>query len=99
MDVTLLFVDGCPNWQVTDARLCEALARTGRDDVRVQHRLISTPEQAEDVDFRGSPSVLVDGRDPFATTGAAVGLSCRIYRTEAGPAGAPTVEQLLDVLR
>jgi len=27
-----------------------------------------------------------------------VGLTCRVFRTEAGPAGAPTVEQLLAVL-
>ena len=30
---------------------------------------------------------------------APVGLSCRVYRTEAGLTGVPTVEQLVQVLR
>ena len=99
MDVTLLYFDGCPNWQVADGRLREALTRAGRDDVRVQHRQITTPEQAEAVGFLGSPTVLIGGRDPFADPDTPVGLSCRVYRTEAGLAGAPTVESLLAVLR
>ena len=70
----------------------------GRDDVRVEHRLVSTPEQAEAAGFRGSPTVLVNGRDPFADPDAPAGLSCRVYPTEAGLAGAPTVEQLLEAL-
>lgn len=99
MDVTLLYFDGCPNWQVADERLQEALARAGRDDVRVQRRLVSTREEAEAARFRGSPTVLVDGRDPFADPAAPVGLSCRVYRTADGLAGSPTVDQLLAVLQ
>jgi hypothetical protein len=99
VDVTLLYFDGCPNWQVADGRLREALTRAGRDDVRVQHRQITTPEQAEAAGFLGSPTVLIGGRDPFADPDTPVGLSCRVYRTEAGLAGAPTVESLLAVLR
>ena len=59
----------------------------------------TTPEEAEAVRFRGSPTILVNGQDPFADPDAPVGLSCRVYRTDAGLAGAPTVEQLLTVLR
>jgi hypothetical protein len=50
------------------------------------------------VGFRGSPTVLVDGRDPFADRQAPVGLSCRVYSTPEGLAGAPTVAQLIEVL-
>jgi hypothetical protein len=46
------------------------------------------------VGFHGSPSILVDGIDVFAGPDAGVGLSCRVYRTPDGPAGAPTIEQL-----
>lgn len=98
VDVTLLFFDGCPNWRATDERIREALARTGRDDVRVQHRLLTAAEQAEVAGFRGSPTVLIDGRDPFGGPDAPAGQSCRVFRTEAGLTGAPTVEQLLAVL-
>ena len=99
MDVTLLFFDGCPNWQVTDERLQEALTLAGVDDVRVEHRLVETPEQAEAAGFRGSPTVLVNGRDPFADPDAPVGLSCRVYGTATGFTGAPTVEQLVAALQ
>ncbi len=97
MRVELLYFDGCPNWQVADERLAEALTLAGRDDVRVQHRQVTTPEQA--AGFRGSPTVLVNGHDPFADPDAPAGLSCRVFRIPAGLAGAPTVEQLVAVLR
>jgi hypothetical protein len=98
VDVTVLFFDGCPHWKVADERLREALNLAGRSDVRVEHHRVTTAEQAEALRFRGSPTVLVNGHDPFADPDAPVGLSCRVYRTDAGLAGAPTVEQLLTVL-
>lgn len=95
MDVTVLHFDGCPNWELVDQRL-EALA----DELgfAVSHRKVTSPEEAERLGFRGSPTVLVDGRDVFAQGDEPVGLSCRIYQTPQGPAGAPTVEQLREVL-
>jgi hypothetical protein len=98
VDVTLLYFDDCPNWQVADERLRQALALAGRDDVRVERRLVVTSEQAEAAGFRGSPTVLINGRDPFAEPDAPVGLSCRVYGTATGLTGAPTVEQLLAVV-
>ncbi len=98
MDVTLLFFPDCPNWRLADERLREALARAGRDDVRVQHRQVTTVENAE-AGFRGSPTVLIDGLDPFSDPDAPAGLSCRVYGTDEGFVGAPSVEQLLAVLQ
>ena len=98
MKVQLLYFDGCPNWHETDDRLHEALHAVGRDGVAVEHVLVSTPEQAVELSFHGSPSVLVDGVDPFAAPGAPVGLACRLYRTASGLSGAPTVDQLVAVL-
>jgi hypothetical protein len=97
MKLQLLYFDGCPNWHVADDRLQEALKELGRG-VEVEHVLVSTPEEAQTRSFHGSPSVLVDGEDPFAEPGADIGLSCRLYRTPAGLAGAPTVAQLVEVL-
>jgi len=98
MRVQLLHVDGCPSQTVAEGRLREALAVLGHD-VAVEAVLVSTPEEADAWGFHGSPSVLVDGKDPFAEPGAAVGLSCRLYRTPEGLRGSPTVEQLVEVLR
>lgn len=98
MRVELLWFAGCPNWQETHARLREALALTGTDaDVVLVE--VGTPEQARRLRFRGSPTVLVDGHDPFAHDSDAVGLSRRLFRTPDGLRGAPTVGQLLEVLR
>lgn len=97
MRLQLLYFDDCPHWQVADARLREALEALGRT-VEVEKILVTTAEQAERWRFCGSPSILVDGEDPFAQPGMSVGLSCRLYRTPQGAVGSPTVEQLVDVL-
>lgn len=94
-EVTLLYFDGCPSWQTTDQRL-----RTLADerDFTLRHQKVDTPEAAEEWSFRGSPTVLVDGRDVFAVGDEPVGLACRVYQTPDGPAGSPTIEQLREIL-
>ena len=92
MDIALLYFDGCPNWKVVDERLSAIAAE--RADLTVTRHLVETLGEAERVGFHGSPSILVDGVDVFADPEAGVGLSCRVYRTPDGLAGAPTVEQL-----
>lgn len=91
MDVTLLYFDGCPNWQTTDRLLTDLSSQLG---FSVSKRLVTTPEDADRSEFRGSPTVLVDGVDPFADPDAPTGLSCRIYVTPKGPQGSPTIEML-----
>lgn len=91
----MLYFDGCPNWQLTNARLESLASEIGFDFDR---RTVETPEDAERLKFRGSPTVLVDDHDPFASDDEPVGLSCRIYRTENGLEGAPTEGQMREVL-
>jgi len=86
----------CPSWYDADTHL-----RTLQDevpDLRVTRRIVDTPEEAERTRFRGSPSILVDGVDPFAEPDAPIGLSCRMYETPDGPAGSPTLDRLRKVL-
>jgi len=93
MIVELLYFDGCPHWETADATLRQAAAEVG---ATVQHRRI-----VEDGDLRGfggSPTILVDGHDPFPLAGPSEGLSCRLYATPAGPAGSPTLDQLRSAL-
>lgn len=93
--VTLLYFDGCPNWQQTDERLTVLQAEQG---FTLEHRKVDTPEEAARLAFAGSPTVLVDGVDPFATADAPTGLACRVYDTPDGPQGSPTLAQLREVL-
>jgi hypothetical protein len=49
--------------------------------------------------MRGSPTLLVDGADPFAAPGGGPAVACRLYRGEDGRLdGSPTVEALRRVL-
>lgn len=96
MDVQLLYSDGCPNWRETDRRLREAIA-IAAVDVRLDYVNVTTSEDAERLRFRGSPTVLIDGQDPFADDETPVGLSCRVYQTRDGLRGAPMLEQLLRI--
>ena len=95
MNVTLLYFDGCPNWQRTDANLTTLADEIGFELERHQ---VETDEDAQRLRFRGSPTVLIDGADVFALGDEPIGLSCRMYQTDHGLAGAPTVQQLRDVL-
>lgn len=97
MRAQLLYFDGCPNWQETDQRLRQALAAAGLD-VTPEYVKVDTPEDAERLRFRGSPTVLIDGADPFADAAAPVGLACRVFQTPDGARGAPTIAQLVAVL-
>jgi len=98
VEVELLYFDGCPNWNLADERLRQALTAARRDTITVRHRRVETIEQAEEVGFTGSPTVRIDGHDPFAVGGEQVGLACRVYTTPEGLRGSPTVEQFVEVL-
>ena len=99
MKISLLYFDDCPNWQIADARLTEALSLVGNPDQIVERVLVTTDEEAQAAHFLGSPTILIDGVDPFAGSAASsFGLTCRVYRTEKGLAGSPTVDELVAVL-
>ncbi len=97
MKVTLQYFDGCPNWKETEAHI-ETLRWEGFD-LNIHRQLIDSPDTAEELGFRGSPSVLIDGVDPFSNPDAPVGLACRVYVTESGYAGSPSLYQLRTAIR
>ena len=90
MNLELLYFDDCPNWKVAAERLDDVAVGRG---LTVDRRLVTTHEEAEAVGFRGSPTILVNGEDPFAAGDEPFGLACRVYQTPDGPAGSPTTEQ------
>jgi len=98
MRVQLLYFDGCPHWTVMEEHLREALDLSGIPQ-SIEHCLVETVEEASEYRFAGSPSILLNGRDPFAKSPSEVGLTCRMYSTPDGAAGAPTVEQLTAAIR
>jgi len=93
-EVVFQYFSGCPNWKTTHERLEEAI---GDRSMSIEMQLVESPEEAAAVDFRGSPTVLINGVDPFANpdTPAAGTLACRVYQSEDG---SPTVDQLREAL-
>ena len=92
--VTLRYFDGCPSWRVARERLEAILREDAPFDVEPRLERVETTEDAERLRFVSSPTILINGADPFAVGGERVGLACRVYRTPDGFAGSPTTEQL-----
>jgi Alkylmercury lyase len=61
--------------------------------------VISDDGEAARLGLHGSPTLLIDGVDPFAEPGQPPTLSCRLYRDERGElSGAPSVGQLREAI-
>lgn len=98
VNVELLVVPNCPNEARAADALREAATHAGIVDLGVTVTVIDSDEDAQRRRFVGSPTFLINGTDPFAVAGAPSGLTCRVYRTAAGPSGLPEIEQLRDAL-
>jgi hypothetical protein len=98
MEITLLHIEECPNWEEAGERLENALATTGHGGEQVDFVLLNTPEEASRYPFAGSPTILIDGTDLFPGAETTSSLACRVYRTGARLAGSPTQEQLVEAL-
>lgn len=97
MDIEILYVPDCPNLDRAVVRVLEALDQTGLS-ASVHESEVASVDVARARGMRGSPTVLIDGRDPFGSDDVDGSMSCRLYRFGAGVDGAPSVEQLVDVL-
>lgn len=91
--VEILYFEGCPNVVAARELVERVVAEAG---VKVDVRMVEVA-RAEDADrmrFLGSPTIRVDGHDvePGADRREQFQYACRIYRTEAGFAGQPTLE-------
>jgi hypothetical protein len=94
MRIDLLYVADCPNLVVARERIAIALERTGAAATLYEHE-VATAEEAERSGMSGSPTVLVDGVDPFG--GAGPSLACRLYRSGDEVEGAPPLDSLSEV--
>lgn len=98
MQIMILSIEGCPHAQTMRERVASALTELGVPDTPIGLRVVTTSDDAAMAAFAGSPTLLVDDRDPFPSSGPVAALACRVYPTPEGPEGAPTVQQLRRVL-
>ena len=62
--VMLIYFEGCPHWRTALEHLEQALDRVGRSDP-VTLRLVTNESEAQENHMAGSPTILINGRDPF----------------------------------
>lgn len=98
ISIEVVHIDECPNWAETAEDLRGVLAELGRDDLAVDVRCVTTGSEALAAGFAGSPTILLDGDDPFPHGEPTGELACRVYLTEAGLRGRPSREQLREML-
>jgi hypothetical protein len=94
MKLEVLHVPDCPNLPPMLERLGEVT------DLPVATRVIESDGDAARLGMAGSPTLLIDGVDPFTASGQCeCGVSCRLYRDQDGRiVPAPSVEQLRDAI-
>lgn len=65
MHLEILQVPDCPNVQLLEQRIEHVLAEESID-WELRHVIVDDPRSARLAGMTGSPTLLVDGRDPFA---------------------------------
>jgi hypothetical protein len=98
--IELLYWEGCPSCTEAKSLVEQILRELGRDDEIVMTE-VTSDEEAERLQFPGSPTIRVDGRDidPLGKDGRP-SLTCRIYHLPDGRVSPiPSREQLEAALR
>jgi hypothetical protein len=80
--VEVLYFQGCPSYLRVWQDLAEAITKL-RLDACVCLIHVDTPEKADALDFAGSPTVKVNGRDLEGYEGQGV-MACRVYQENEG---------------
>lgn len=93
--IELLVVPDCPH-----ATLAETLLRVTLNELCLPHvpvltTVIDTMADAIRRGFTGSPSIMINGIDPWAQPGSEPALACRLYSASAGT---PTQDSLARAL-
>ncbi|WP_378740361.1 organomercurial lyase MerB [Nocardia brasiliensis] len=98
MKLEILQIPDCPNVPVLERRIQQAAQELSMP-VEFTHRVIDDPAEAAAAGMTGSPTLLIDGRDPFPARDRSGSLSCRLHPSDDGGfEGAPSVAALHAVL-
>lgn len=82
VNITFLYYEDCPSHDEALKRLRQVMAEEGVDS-EIEIVKVETDEQAQQMRFVGSPTILVDGRDiDPPPSNALYALTCRAYRLE-----------------
>ena len=90
MIIEVLFVPGCPNHKPAVERLRKVL-HSEAISASIKEIPVTDEVMARALEFPGSPTVRINGRDVQSMPQQSYGLACRLY---AGATGSPSVEVL-----
>jgi hypothetical protein len=92
--VELLVVQDCPHLEQARRDLQTVLAR-GIIEVPIQLIYVTSLDDADFLQFQGSPTIRVNGDDVVPQPELPIALACRIYRDAEGRAlGSPPIESI-----
>ena len=98
MDIELLVVPECPN-EAAAAELIAAAVADTRVQATITRTVITSQDQARRRGFTGSPTILLNGSDPFAAPAGPGAMACRLYSTPEGLRGVPAFRDLRQALK
>jgi hypothetical protein len=95
MHIDILYFEDCPHFPET-LELVRDLADKLDVDADIETTEVETDRQARELEFRGSPSIRIDGEDiePDVEDRTTVGRGCRVYDTPGGTSGVPPAEMI-----
>jgi hypothetical protein len=99
MDVELLVIDGCPHEGAAAMLVRRALNDVGLGGVPIRTRVVSSEAEARKLSFPGSPTVRINGEDPFPHRGERTGLACRTYIAGGIRSPVPDLSHLRQALK
>lgn len=95
--VELLYFPGCPHIEAARGQLRRAFDALGLEP-QWREFDVTAPAALPEHRDRGSPTILVDGRDVAGTDERAAGAACRLYLDTDVP-GAPALRLVTEALR
>ncbi|WP_377645567.1 hypothetical protein [Oryzobacter terrae] len=98
VQIELLVVPDCPHEAPAAELITLAVADTGVQ-AQVTRTVITSQDQARLRGFVGSPTILLNGSDPFADPAAPAAMACRLYSTPEGLRGVPALRDLRQALK
>lgn len=93
--IELLVTPDCPYATLAKALITVTLTELGLSHTPVRTTVIDTTAEAIHRRFTGSPSIIINGVDPWAHPDAQPAMACRV---QPSPAGLPTPHSLAQAL-
>lgn len=98
LQIDILYTDDNTDWQTAGELVRQALDAL-QLEASICYQAVSSDREAFELNFIGSPTVLIDGEDPWPMPKAPAGLRLRPYFSPEGMSDTPTYAMIVEALR